>query len=44
VEGLIAYSSVNTAIAANLAQRKELSLFDLFPAFDFGSTAQPPVD
>jgi hypothetical protein len=40
VEGLISYSSVNSAIQANLAQRKDLSLSDIFPAFDFGATAQ----
>jgi len=40
VEGLIAYSAINSSIGASLAQRKELSLSDFFPAFDFGTFAQ----
>jgi hypothetical protein len=39
VEGLIAYSSINTAISETLGQRKEISLSKLFPAFDFGTAA-----
>jgi hypothetical protein len=40
VEGLIAYSVVNNAISTSLSQRKEFSLSQLFPAFDFGTDAQ----
>jgi hypothetical protein len=40
VEGLIAYSAVNTAINASLAQRKDVSLSEIYPAFDFGASAK----
>ena len=39
VEGLIEYSSVNNSLGHSLAQRKELPLSDVFPAFDFGTDA-----
>jgi hypothetical protein len=40
VEGLIAYSAVNHAISSSLAQRRDISLSDVFPAFDFGTAAR----
>lgn len=40
VEGLIAYSSVNTALSSSLAQRKDISLSEVYPAFDFGTSAK----
>jgi hypothetical protein len=40
VEGLIAYSAVNSSIKASLAQRKEIALGQVFPAFDFGPAAK----
>jgi hypothetical protein len=45
VEGLIAYSAINSSINAFLAQRQEVSLSDLFPSFDFGTAANlVPLD
>lgn len=40
VEGLIAYSAVNSCISANLGQKKDLILSTLFPPFDFGTNAK----